>query len=140
MKGFARSLSRTVKLSHGSGDDKEIIELTLKPIPAGFANQLERQFPAPVQFVNGKEVAAPDSQKRPYQASFNLCILGWQLGSQVSTPWPGNEANPASFKAYAEDLTAELQEAGLNEGDIQQLFSESLALNNGIGDLLGKAN
>lgn len=138
MKSFVRVLTRTVRLSHGVGDEKETLEITLRPCPVGFLNQLERQFPPPVQYVNGKETPAPTQQMRAYQSAFNLCVLGWQLGSEVTTEWPGNQATAEGLQSYAKSLATELEGAGLTEGDLQQLFTEAIALNNGSG-VLGKA-
>lgn len=149
---FKQPLFRIVTLKHGVSrkvkgkegeegeeESEETLELRLRPCPAGFLQQLERQFPPPTQFINSKEVPLEGRAQREYLTHFNLAVLGWQLSDQVAAQFPSSTAKREEWMDYGTKLMAEFVEAGFSEGDLQHLYAGALALNNGVGTL-GKAD
>jgi len=129
---FVQPLTRRVRLVHGGKEAEEVVELDVAPLPAGFIAFVQTVIPDPIEYLNG--VPRGVDQARMPRATWhrNLCLVARALGGQVDASAPVS-SDPPAWTAYAERLEVELRDAGLTEGDVDQLIKEINRVNHGAG-------
>lgn len=130
MKAFGALPGRTVILRREAGEVVHEIPVELRPWAIGFPEMLDRVFPQPARFENGKPVPDP-TKAAEHHACRLMILLAVCMGDGLEVKPPGKDADRGAWAAYAEAVRAEFEAANLVEGDVSLLIAEAYKLNNG---------
>jgi hypothetical protein len=114
MQGFSRRPSITVNLTHGD----ESLSVRLVAPPLGYFSTLGMLLPEPAEAAK---------QPRRNQRLLFLA-LAMAMGDQLSATSPAAGAGAGEWEAYADSVGAELDAAGLVDGDLARLEAAVLSL------------
>lgn len=128
---FSSLPQRKVSIVHG----EESVEITLRPLPSGYVDFIDRLLPKAVKFINGKEVEDEHKVNENLNHKFHLMIAK-SMGDQLETQAPeGMGATSDVWITYAKAIKSELEASNFLEADLFLLISELGEVNKGRGTL-----
>lgn len=119
MRGFSKPPGETIAFTRGH----ETIEITLHPLPMGFRSWLQRAFPMPVKFVNGKPVdPEPGSVNEWNDLATLLMLVRAAAPGTFETELPKPGAGADFYRKRAERVREEFRAAHFTDGDMRAMW------------------
>lgn len=110
------------------------IAVQMRAPPLGYAGTVERYFPPPVEFVNGKPVPV-EARQAEYRSLMAFILVAACLdGEDRPATVAPTGGTPADWETYARALRSEFEAAGYCEGDVMRLVQGYNVVMQGRGE------
>ena len=119
MRGFSQPTGETIAFKRGA----EVIEITFYPMPMGYRTWLQRAFPIPVKYVNGKPSDPDPGAVNEWNDLATLLMIARaaEPGTfDTELPKPGVSSD--FYRARAEKIREEMRAAHFTDGDVRAMW------------------